>query len=218
MQLSHGPSNVPYVWVAAFPARLADDVRSVLAFVPDARLGPVEPFQVEVQGEIVAIPSRIYNEEPEVGLERSLTRTQRLILHCLYSRHSDGRVRQRRLEQIVSSSEPWVVPFVMQLVGEYVLEILEAIGQGLPRLAVPGSTQRRLYGEFISRNAAFFTRTERRVVSYWSCYYRWKYATFGTYPGCALVEEFRAAASEQVGGRWPRHTPPPSADAASGST
>ena len=217
VQLSHGPSNVPHVWVAAFPARLADDVRSVLAFVPDARLGPVEPFQVEVQGEIVAIPSRIYNEEPEVGLERSLTGTQRLILHCLYSRHSDGRVRQRRLEQIVSSSEPWVAPFVVQLVGEYVLEILEAIGQGLPGLAVPGSAQRRLYGEFISRNAVFFARTERRVVSYWSCYHRWKYAAFGTYPGCALVEEFRAAASEQVGGRWPRHTPPPSADAASGS-
>ncbi|MET9934584.1 MULTISPECIES: hypothetical protein [unclassified Streptomyces] len=199
MQLSHGPSNVPHVWVAAFPARLADDVRSALAFVPDARLGPAEPFQVEVQGEIVAIPSRIYNEEPELGLERSLTGAQQLILHCLYSRHSDGRVRQRCLEQIVSSSEPWVVPFVVQLVGEYVLEILEAIGQGLPGLAVPGSAQRRLYGEFISRNAVFFARTERRVVSYWSCYYRWKYSAFGTYPGCALVEEFRAAASEQVG-------------------
>ncbi|MDR3081774.1 MAG: hypothetical protein LBV60_12755, partial [Streptomyces sp.] len=93
--------------------------------MPAAGLEPVHPFQVEVQGETVAIPSRIYNEEPEAGLERSLTGTQRLILHCLYSRHSDGRVRQRRLEQLVSSSEPWVVPFVVQLAGEYVLEILE---------------------------------------------------------------------------------------------
>ncbi|MER7541101.1 hypothetical protein ABTX77_41130 [Streptomyces sp. NPDC097704] len=217
MQLPHDPSNGRHVLGAAFPARLAGDVRSVLAVMPDARLGPVEPFQVEVQGEVVAIPSRIYNEEPEVGLGRSLTGAQRLILHCLYSRHSDGRVRQRRLEQIVSSSEPWVVPFVVQLAGEYVLEILEAIGRGLPGLAVPGSAQRRVYGEFIARNAVFFARTERRVVSYWSCYYRWKYAAFGTYPGGALVEEFRAAASEQVGARWPRHTPPPSADAASGS-
>ncbi|MFG2626846.1 hypothetical protein [Streptomyces sp. NPDC048473] len=131
-----------------------------------------------------------------------------MIVHCLYSRHSDGLVRQRHLEQILESSEPWVVPFVVQLAGEYVLEILEAIGQGLPGLAVPGSDQRRLYGEFIARNPAFFVRTERRVVSYWSCYYRWKYGPFGTYPGCALLDAFRAAASELAGTQWPRHTPP----------
>ena len=79
----------------------------------------------------------------------------------------------------------------------------------LAGLAVPGSAERRLYGEFITRNPAFFARTERRVVSYWSCYYRWKYPVFGAYPGGALMEAFRAAASEQLGARWPRHTPPP---------
>jgi len=177
--------------------------------MPEARLAPMMPFEVEVQGETVVIPSRIYNEEPGASLKRPLAGTQQVILHCLYSRHSDGRVRQRHLEQIVASGEPWVVPFVVQLAGEYVLEILEAIGRGLPGLAVPGSAQRRLYGEFIARNPAFFARTERRVVSYWSCYYRWKYGAFGTYPGCVLLETFRAAVVEQVGAQWPRHTPRP---------
>jgi hypothetical protein len=205
--------NVADVLVGAFPSQLAGDVRSVLTAVPVARLAPLEPFQIEVEGETVAIPSRIYNEEPNADLAPSLTGTQQVILHCLYSRHNDGWVRQRHLEQIMESSEPWVVPFVVQLAGEYVLEILEAISRGLPGLAVPDSAQRRLYGEFIARNPAFFARTERRVVSYWSCYYRWKYGTFGTYPGCALLEAFRAAASEQVGAQWPRHTPSPVADA-----
>lgn len=217
VQLPRDPSNVAHALVAAFPPRLAGDVRSVLAVVPDARLAPVEPFEVEVQGETVAIPSRIYNGEPGADSERLLSGTQRVILHCLYSRHSDGRVRQRHLEQIVGSSEPWVVPFVVQLAGEYVLEIVEVIRQGLVGLAAPGSAQRRLYGEFITRNPAFFARTERRVVSYWSCYYRWKYAVFGTYPGCALMEEFRAAASERLAARWPRNTPPPVAGVAGGS-
>ncbi|MFD8277562.1 hypothetical protein [Streptomyces flaveolus] len=210
MQLPRGPSNVAYAMVSAFPTRLAGDVQSVLAVIPEARLAPTMPFEVEVQGETVAIPSRIYNGEPSTDSERPpLAGTQQVILHCLYSRHSDGRVRQRHLEQIVTSSEPWVVPFVVQLAGEYVLEIIEAIGRGLPGLAVPGSAQRRLYGEFIARNPAFFARTERRVVSYWSCYYRWKYGAFGTYPGCVLLEEFRAAVVEQVGAQWPRHTPHP---------
>ena len=216
MQLPRDPSNVTYVLVAAFPTRLAGDVQSVLAVMPDHRLAPVDPFVVEVQGETVAIPSRIYNEEPGASLKRPLAGTQQVILHCLYSRHSDGRVRQRRLEQIVASREPWVAPFVVQLAGEYVLEILDVIGRGLPGLAVPGSVQRRLYGEFIARNPAFFARTERRVVSYWSCYYRWKYAEFGTYPGCELMEAFRAAASDYAGVRWSRHTPPPTAGVADG--
>ncbi|MGW7043285.1 hypothetical protein ACWGDT_11290 [Streptomyces avermitilis] len=65
MQLPRDPSNVTHVLVAAFPARLADAVQSVLAVMPDARLAPAESFEVvEVQGETVAIPYRIYNEEP----------------------------------------------------------------------------------------------------------------------------------------------------------
>lgn len=212
MKLSRVPSNVTCVLAAAFPARLAGDVQSVLAVMPDASLPPVRSFEVGLQGGSIAIPSRIYNEEPDVGWERVLTETQQMVLHCLYSRHSDGRVRQRHLEQIMTSREQWTVPFVVQLAGEYVLEIIDAISQGLPDLAVPGSACRRRYGEFIARNPAFFARTERRVVSYWSVYYRWKYTEFGTYPGSALMEAFRAAASEHVGARWPRNTPPPLAE------
>ncbi|MFF9176065.1 hypothetical protein [Streptomyces sp. NPDC014793] len=212
MQLPQDPSNVVHVLAAAFPARLADDVRDVLAAMPGTRFAPMLPFEVEVQGETLAIPSRIYNEEPGASLQRSLTATRQVILHCLYSRHSDGLVRQRHLEQIVTSNEPWVVPFVVQLAGEYVLEILEAIMQGLPGLSTPGSARRRHYGEFVARNPAFFARTERRVVSYWSCYYRWKYPVFGAYPGSVLLEAFRAAVAEQVDRPWPRHTPPPLVD------
>ncbi|MFF3611947.1 hypothetical protein [Streptomyces sp. NPDC002580] len=96
--------------MAAFPTRLAGDVRSVLAVVPEARLAPTTPFKVEVQGETVAIPSRIYDEEPSSDSERPpLAGTQQVILHCLYSRRSDGRVRQRHLEQIVASGEPWAM-------------------------------------------------------------------------------------------------------------
>jgi hypothetical protein len=177
--------------------------------MPDARLAPVYPFGVDVQGETVSIPYRIYHDEPIPGAERSLSAAQQVILDCVYSRHHDGRVRQRRLEQIVGVGDPWVVPFVVQLTGEYVLEILEVIARGLAGLKVPHSAQRRLYGEFIVRNPAFFARTERRVVSYWDCYYRWKYLEFGAYPGSVLLEAFRDAASEQAGAVWPRHTPPP---------
>jgi hypothetical protein len=131
-----------------------------------------------------------------------------VIPHCLYSRHGDGMVRQRHLGQIIRAGEPWVVPFVVQLVGEYVLEILEAIRRDVPDLAAPGSAQRLLYGEFVARNLSFFARTERRVVSYWSCYHRHQYPAFGASPGCPLLTSLRTAAADLTGRPWPRHTPP----------
>ncbi|MGW3152499.1 hypothetical protein ACWDG1_49720 [Streptomyces sp. NPDC001177] len=193
--------------VAAFPQQLADEVRAVLAVMPEARFAPVSPFSVDVGDEAVAIPYRICLDEPPVEVVRSLTAMQRAILHCLYSRHSDGLVRQRHLEQIVSLDTPWVVPFVVQLVGEYVLEILEAIRHALSSLIAVRSAQHLLYGDFIARNPAFFARTERRVVSYWSCYYRWRFPEFGTYPGCHLLDLLRAAATDRTGRPWPRHAP-----------
>nr|WP_329218630.1 hypothetical protein [Streptomyces microflavus] len=54
MQLPRDPSNVAYALVAAFPTHLAGDVKSVLAVMPEARLAPTMPFEVEVQGETVA--------------------------------------------------------------------------------------------------------------------------------------------------------------------
>jgi hypothetical protein len=131
----------------------------------------------------------------------TLTATQRTILHCLYSRHHDGWVRQRHLEHIVASTEPWVVPFVVRLAGEYVLEIIEVIERGLP-------ANRAVHGDFIVRNPEFFARTERRIVSYWACYYRRAYPEFAAYPGGGLAAAFRAAAAERAGVPWPRHTPP----------
>ncbi|MFD7500384.1 hypothetical protein [Streptomyces sp. NPDC059850] len=192
----------------AFPSQLVHDVRAVLAVMPEPQHPFMSPFPVDVSGETVSIPSRIYNDEPPADAEHRLTATQVGILHCLYSRHGDGMIRQRHLEEIVRSDEPWVVPFVVQLVGEYVVEILDAIRIGIADVATPGSAQRLLYGEFIARNPAFFARTERRVVSYWSHYYRREYPAFGAYPGCLVLGLLRAAAADRTGRRWPRHTPP----------
>jgi len=209
MQSPRDHLNSTNALLAAFPASMSSSVRRVVSIVPGAQYPPTGTFEVAVQDESVSIPYRIYSEELDPSLERSLTGAQRVIARCLYSRHHDGYVRQRNLELLLDSTEPWVAPFVMQLAGEYVLEILETIRQGLGGLAVSGSVERRLYGEFIMQNPRFFASTERRVVSYWTCYYRRKYPEFGRYPGSELMEAFRAAASERQGTRWPRNTPPP---------
>ncbi|MFI6115677.1 hypothetical protein [Kitasatospora sp. NPDC051164] len=148
-----------------------------------------------------------YNDELPTDAVASLSPRQRLLLHCLYSRHWDGLVRQRHLEKVVGCTDPWVVPFVVQLVGEYVLEILIVICDELRDLAAPGARGHLAYGQFIADNPAFFARTQRRVVSYWSCYYRGAYASFRGYPGCTLLDLLRSAASDSAGHPWPNLAP-----------
>jgi len=73
-----------------------------------------------------------------------------------------------------------VVPFVVQLLGEYVAEIAEVIEAHL------GGLSRHLYAEFFRENPSFVALTQTRAMSYWNCYYRfpwhdrhWRRATRG---------------------------------------
>ncbi|MFK4116576.1 hypothetical protein [Streptomyces longwoodensis] len=193
--------------IRAFPAELASDAEAVLAVMPDSQLRPHGWFSVAVAGRQVLIPERLYSDEPPTDAVASLSSRQQQLLHCLYSRHCDGMVRQRHLEKFVGSTEPWVVPFVVQLVGEYVLELLVVIRDELRDLAAPGTCGHLAYGQFLVDNPAFFARTQRRVVSYWNCNYRHAHASFQGYPGCTILDLLRSAASDRAGRPWPNLAP-----------
>ncbi|MER6442400.1 hypothetical protein ABT275_39720 [Streptomyces sp. NPDC001185] len=193
--------------IAAFPAEFAVDLETVLAVMPASPLGPINPFSVVVAGQDMSIPARLYHDEPPADVVASLSAHQRQLLHCLYSRHCDGWVRQRHLAEIVRSVDPWVLPYVVQLAGEYVVEILAAILDELRDLAAPENPGHLAYGQFILENPLFFARTQRRVVSYWDCYYRSAWASFRGYPGCVLLDLLRDAASDRAGRLWPNLAP-----------
>ena len=97
---------------------------------------------------------------------------------------------------------------LVQLVGEYVMEILQSVHDGLSDLSAEGSTRRHAYGDFLARNPEFFALTEHRAVSYWSCYYRWHIPDFAAYPASPVLDLLRSIASDHTARRWPRHTPP----------
>ncbi|MEU6536623.1 hypothetical protein [Streptomyces sp. NPDC047000] len=193
--------------ITAFPAHLAGDAEAVLAVMPGSRFQPHGSSSVVVEGRQVSIPERLYNDEPPTDAVAKLSPRQQQLLHCLYSRHCDGVVRQRHLENVVGSTDPWVVPFVVQLAGEYVLEILVVIRDELRDLATPGTRGHLAYGQFIMDNPDFFARTQRRAVSYWNCYHRGTYASFQGYPGCTLLDLLRFTASGRSGRPWPRLAP-----------
>ncbi|WP_431964303.1 hypothetical protein [Nocardia sp. bgisy134] len=193
--INHLNTALELVLLAAFPAALADDVRVVAQGLPPARY-PVlsRGFNVLVEGEHLAIPYRLCTPAPSDDTTAQLSATQTKILHCLYSRHSDGYVRQHHLNQIIGATDPWIVPFVIKLVGEYVVDIVIDIKRGLTDVVTVDTAQHEAYGRFAAANPDFLHLTSQRVASYWRCYYRNRYP-HRYYPGRIVLNELQEAAA-----------------------
>ncbi len=117
----------------AFPAHLAKDVAAVIPEISDHQLHPpAQGFTVHVLGEQLAIPYRVYYRQSQVHKCAVRPGDQGHIALCLGTRHYDGLVREECTKQLLTVEQPWVVPFVTQMIGEYVIEIVQVIERGLP--------------------------------------------------------------------------------------
>jgi hypothetical protein len=118
-----------------------------------------------VDDELMSIPYRIYHDPTKTSKDL-LNSRQKQLVDCLFTRHSDGFVRQKYLAKIIGLNKTWVAPFVIQLLGEYVIEIIRVIEENLGKLDIS------VYKSFLDANPEFLILTEQRVASYWDCYYR----------------------------------------------
>lgn len=179
--------------VRAFPASVQTDARAALAVIPgpinSASGTPMEPvgeFTVLIGGEAITIPSRIYNQIP--ASDASLSRNARTAMHCLLTRHYDGYQRQRSATHVLGSACAWVVPYVIQLIGEYVIEIHETIHSSLIDMTT-ADHRSSLYAAFIVENPEFINLTRQRAISYWNRYYRSRYPDRSKYPALELLDK-----------------------------
>ncbi len=150
----------------AFPSSVRGDALRVTSVLPQATLS-TQTFSVYVSNETLSVPYRIYHD-PALIDRTCLTAGQGELLDCLLTRHHDGFIREKYLASIISANKEWIPPFVVQLVGEYVIEILQLVSRHLDLLDRP------LYRRFLRENPKFFALTKQRVISYWDCYYRWQ--------------------------------------------
>jgi hypothetical protein len=174
--------------VQAFPACVRNDALRVAATLPQPSRNS-ETFSVRVGDEKVLIPNRVYHDIALINPD-GLTPLQGELLDCLLTRHHNGFVREKHLKSIVCSEHKWVPPFVVQLVGEYVIEILETIRSNLKNLPA------QVYREFLTDNPAFLALTKQRVFSYWDCYQRHQRGE--DYAGFQIVGVFDSLVSEVV--------------------
>ena len=180
-------------WVLeAFPVGLRTEAAAVSRRLPtDTTIAPGQ--SVTVAGEPLRIPYRLYGHGFRPDPDRD-TATEQLMLHCLGTRHHDGHAREGHLRAVVRDLSPWVVPYVVALVGEYVIEIVQVIEGALTELTVDGSAQQRAYGSYLAADPEALRLTRARVISYWNCYFRGLYPSLDDHPAQRLVLAFERAA------------------------
>lgn len=187
---------VSEILARAFPSSVQQSLSAVLDGLPLTAYPPLglitrsnsrEWSQITVHGEPVVIPYRIYNALPTRDLAPEDSQISTAI-DCLYTRHNDGFVRQAALRRVLPSEHPWTLPFVLQLLGEYVIEICEDIRRFAEiELALRPALAREVRS-FADENPDFIVLTRRRATSYWACYFRGPHLYRNTYPGLHALE------------------------------
>ena len=86
-------------------------------------------YEISLNSERLIIPYRLYFDEPKENEEKELSEIDMEILNCIYLRHHNGYLREKRLKKLLKSKNKFVIPFSIQLLGEYVFEILKVLDE-----------------------------------------------------------------------------------------
>jgi hypothetical protein len=186
--------------VCAFPVRLRTAAANVVSLLPASELEPAGNIaasnrrtypELRLEGEPLSIPYRVYNAEPERLVLEHLDDQHALVVSCIYTRHHDGFIRQECVSRILRSEDPCVIPFVVQLLGEYVLEICADIERFVRESLPSRPTMRHEFATFLAENPYYAALMEQRATSYWSVYYRRRHPSRQTYPGLSALDALR---------------------------
>lgn len=152
-----------------------------------------ERFAITVNSQKILIPARL-----RFATEH-LTLTERdapwIFVRALQTRSFDGYERQRAARDLLANFPAWGAPFIVPLIGEYLVEILVDVAAAMT------PEMERTLGAFVADNNPYWETTKRRVASYWNAYYR--HTPNGYYPrafarqdyvGFQLVDRLDAAA------------------------
>lgn len=175
----------------AFPATLAPDVDVVAHLLSAQHFDTLhgQAQQVLLRGELLTIPRRLYFDPPGPAATSRLSPIQQTILSCLLLRHHDGFIRQKSLRQLTGNPHYCTIPFIFQLLGEYVIEILFIVDTCINDHTIAG------YLSFIADNDKYWQQTQARVISYWDEYYRSRpqYKHRHSYIGQQIVDRLKKA-------------------------
>jgi len=157
-----------------FPYISDEIVNRVVALVPPQTYGYISTpvtadhyidyFLGQTQ---MSFPYRLYSFEVEDTVFSKLDFTEKMILHCIYTRSCDGYIRERHVKALLAEDFPeWTIPYIFKVCDEYIIEILQIVYDNLK----DGNTDK--FKSFCANNQASFCKSYHRMISYWNVYYR----------------------------------------------
>lgn len=134
-----------------------------------------------LRGEPLLLPARVYYDAAVLNEACEREGLAGTIALCLGTRHYNGFLRQACVTRLLGCEQYWAVPFVLQLLGEYVVEVI------LPIEAFLKSGAGQAVRDFVAENARYMVTLEKRALSYWDCYYRQQFSDKQDYPGIRAI-------------------------------
>ena len=147
-----------------------------------------EVISVCVSGELLNIPYRVYYGKRQLLTAVDCPGEAGLIALCLGTRHHDGFIREQCVRRLLAIDDYWTAPFIVQLLGEYVIEVVQPIHE---RFIERVDTK---YIDFFVHNAKYCQYLECRAISYWNEYYRWRFPKHKDYPALKALAALAGAA------------------------
>ena len=173
-----------------FPFVSSDIVNHVISVIPlktynDVR-HPMSGGEIKylIKKAKVSFPDRLYALEVDNDVFATLDNTEKIILHCIYSRSCDGYVREKHIKALFMCDFPdWAIPYIFKVCDEYVVEILQAVYDNLKDKNTDN------FKSFCAENHASFCLSYQRMVSYWNEYHKNVRCKYKDYIGRKLFFE-----------------------------
>ncbi len=174
------------------PARLREALHALdFEFCQGQPPAPGRVHAVKCVGETLVFPYRVYYSRDQIDLvTQRLSGDEAVLAVCLVSRHHNGYIREAAIRDSHFCDRPWSVPFAVQLLGEYVVEVGQAVEDRIRSFGLES------FIGFASENPDFMRVTRHRAISYWNCYYRGVYPNLLDYPSYRALQAICAEAGD----------------------
>lgn len=151
--------------IKCFPFSLKEDAIIIASLIKFNDYSVHNKIQVSVDNENFIIPYRVYFNKISTWKIQSLSDQQKIMLACLYSRHHDWYIREEMLRKLSWSNKNFTIPYVVQLLSEYVIELFPIIDAQINENNIEE------YHKYYKANQIYFKKVEKRIMSYWNVYY-----------------------------------------------
>ena len=157
----------------SFPKEYIEDLEEVLKIIPESYHLLKEVIEYKSNNIIIRIPYRVYFDDVDSAKLNELTDKQKIILYCIYTRSSNGYIREKYIKELLKIEfDYWVIPFIVKISDEYIIEILEVIYEKLK------NRDNSDIKKFCLENKDVMKKSYSRMISYWNEYYRDKEPDF----------------------------------------